>query len=519
MQARFTTAVLFGVALIALGACGGGGSGDEDRLRMDLEAAQEAAQEAEEARRRAEAEAAEAERQRREAEAEAEQARQDTQDAADAEAARQAAEAAQQAAEAAQRQAEEQQEELQQQLTEAEQAELRARASSFGAQLDGPGTAPATISWTRGTTLTFRPQGIVLTPGSAAPGVPGSWTSSSFTGQSGTVGPPSTLVDETVYLYTNIQAPSSRVFWKEHNVEVASPAEDNSDFDPTPTAAAQYITDSSDNTLATGLRVAGTYDGVSGTYTCDTGTCVGAKSGITLTDFVGAPVSGVRSFAGGDWSFTPGNINTRVKVDQAGDQDDAYLYFGIWSSIPDNITGTYDFRYVAGGGAESGTDLANFAALTGVATYSGGAVGKYVTQGQVGQQNAKIGTFTATATLNIDFGDGTAPGTLSGSITDFKEGGSSLTGWRVTMGSETNVAVASTIADAAASGSTVANIGGLPVGGSWGANFYGSDNAVIADREKYPASQFPVADIAGVTGWFDATGADASLAGAFAATP
>ena len=228
MQARFTTAVLFGVALIALGACGGGGSGDEDRLRMDLEAAQEAAQEAEEARKRAEAEAAEAERQRREAEAEAEQAKQDAQDAADAEAARQAAEAAQQAAEAAQRQAEQEQEELQQQLTEAQQAELRVRANSFGTAFGAADAAlvaaPATVTWPRGGSLTFRPDGVTFAGGSATPGVPGTWRSDGFTGQSGTVGPPSTLVDETVYLYTNIQAPSSRVFWKEHNVEVAAAA-------------------------------------------------------------------------------------------------------------------------------------------------------------------------------------------------------------------------------------------------------------------------------------------------------
>ena len=56
-----------------------------------------------------------------------------------------------------------------------------------------------------------------MTPGSAAPSVPGGWRSASFTGQSGTA---TELVDETAYLYTNIQAPSSRAFWKVHNVEV-----------------------------------------------------------------------------------------------------------------------------------------------------------------------------------------------------------------------------------------------------------------------------------------------------------
>ena len=55
--------------------------------------------------------------------------------------------------------------------------------------------------------------------------------------------------------------------------------------------------------------------------------------------------------------------------------------------------------------------------------------------------------------------------------------------------------------------------------GSWAANFYGSDNKELTDRDKYPATRYPVVDLAGVAGWFDATGPDASLAGAFAATP
>ena len=58
-------------------------------------------------------------------------------------------------------------------------------------------------------------------------------------------------------------------------------------------------------------------------------------------------------------------------------------------------------------------------------------------------------------------------------------------------------------------GLTVANIGGLSVGGSWGANFYGSDNQIPATiREKYPASRYPPVDLAGVAGWFDAAGPD-----------
>ena len=198
----------------------------EEALERETEARETAKQEAAEAKQRADAaeeETADAEQRADAAEEEIADAAEEIADAAEeiADAAEEIADAeeAQQAAEQGRRQAQQQQQQLQQQLTEAEQAELRARAMSFGAQLDAPEPGPVTVSWTRGNNLTFRPQG-TLTPGSAAPSVPGGWRSASFTGQSGEVGPPSTLTDETVYLYTNIQAPSSRAFWKVHNVEV-----------------------------------------------------------------------------------------------------------------------------------------------------------------------------------------------------------------------------------------------------------------------------------------------------------
>ena len=370
-----------------------------------------------------------------------------------------------------------------------------------------------------------------MTPGSSAPSVPGSWRSASFTGQSGTAG---ALINETVYLYTNIQAPGTRAFWKKYGLAEAmtdtlAPLAKGSSA----TAKTVTQTDNTDpnnvvrTTDVTEITVSGSFDGAGGSFTCTacTATNVGVGDLATSAE-INAHVATHVTFSQGrptfvdatNWTFKPGSITSGVPLDQ----DDAYLYFGIWSSIPDNITGTYNFRYIEGGGGEQPANLARFNALTGSATFRGGAVGQYVTQGQVGGQNAKIGTFTATATLNADFGTDAEAGTLSGSITDFKEGGSSLTGWQVTLGSTGNVGVASTIAAAVASGDTVANIGGLAVGGSWGANFYGSDNdgvSELTDTTKYPATKYPPVDLAGVAGWFDATGSDASLAGAFAATP
>ena len=391
MQARVTTAVLLGFVLVAATACGGGSNRTAiDRLESDLAAAEEAREQAQEAaaeaerlrqaeeaaREKAEEEAAEAER-LRQAE---EMARMEAEEAAaEAERLRQAEEAARIAAEEAQAQAEaeeaeaeeaeeqaqqqaqqaqQQSQQLQEQLTEAEQAELRARASSFGTVLDLGGTAnttpnatsAVTIEWPRGGRLTFTPGG-TLDPGSAAPSVPGGWRSAGFAGQTGTA---SSLVDETVYLYTNIQAPGSRAFWKIHGVDDITAAQGNSAFDPTPTGTARVVragADPIDYAVADtyDIAVSGNYDGVPGTYTCSACAITDgddADSDITAADFSSSTwvmlEGNVRSFvAGNDWSFKPGSISSGVL--QA--EDTEYLYFGIWSSIPDNISGAgYDFE-------------------------------------------------------------------------------------------------------------------------------------------------------------------------------
>ena len=376
--------------------------------------------------------------------------------------------------------------------------------------------ATATVTWPRGGSLTFRPSSGTLTAGSTAPAFPAAGDAPALLARPGTV---STLVDETVYLYTNIQAPGTRAFWKVHGLNesmsqtleslaTGSSATPNADTE-SETTGHQYSQ----------LTVSGSLNGASGKFTCSncSGTVGDQSTGINshVTFSQGAPDFATES----NWTFTPSSLANGYRVSQ----DDAYLYFGAWSSIPDSIGGTgYNFRYMAGGGHESGSDLGRFSALTGSATFRGGAVGRYVTQGQVGGQNAKIGSFTATATLNADFSapNDAAAGTLSGSITDFREGGTPLAGWQVTLGSTGNIGVASTIENGAASGSTVAGIGGVSVGGSWGATFHGIDNdgvSELTDTAKYPATQYPPVDLAGVTGWFDATGASVSLAGAFGA--
>ena len=591
MQARFASAALLGFVLIAAVACSrsdGLSTAEEEALQERLEAAEleaaraeleaqeaerlrqaeEAAREEAErqaaeakrlrleeeaARQKAEEEAAEAERLRLEEEAareeaerlrlEEEAAREEAErlrleeEAAreEAERLRREEEAARQAAEQARQQAQQEQERLQGELTEAQREALKARANLFSAELAAPAARTnVTPDWPRGGRLTFTPGGN-FSPSSAAPGVPGGWRSAGYTAESGTAG---ALVNETVYLYTNIQAPSTRAFWKEFGL-VEPMTTTLEDFARGSSGQAKTETPSgTTQTNVTEITVRGSFAGAGGTFTCSTCTAIDLGGGDRATsteinDHIATHVTfdqGEPTFvAPGSWTFKPDSITSVVTRDAAGatlDEDDAYLYFGSWSSIPDVISATtgYDFEYISGGGAEAGGDLTNFDDLAGAATFRGGAVGMYTTQGQVGGANARIGTFTATATLQADF----TANTLGGRITEFHEDGSPLAGWRVTLGLATDVSQGAPIAGAAVAtqtGGTLANIGGLSIGGNWGATFHGSNNpgySELTDKTMYPATGYPPVDLAGVTGWFSAARAnpnDVAIAGTFGATP
>ena len=401
--------------------------------------------------------------------------------------------------------------ELENQVSEAEQATVNARAGAYldaltpaGEAQPGPRTG-VSVTYDRGGTLTINPGGNFQT-GSGAPGISG-FTARAYTREVGVEG------EETLYLYTNIQAPSTRHFWKIHGLEVDS-AEDNSDFNPTPTASARYIPHSTDSTMATGVRVSGRYDGVSGTFTCEDGVCMGLRDNIDLAALVPL-VDGERSFAQGSWTFKPSSITGGVSQMR----DNEHLYFGIWVREPNVASEDHAFQYIAGGlsnGTAGTPALTNFGALSGTAMFSGGAIGKYVTRNQVGE-NAKIGTFTASANFTANFD----ANNLEGRITSFREGGQALPGdWNVYLGAAGNMPATFTGGSLTA-GVSSGRIGGVPATGDWSATLYGTDNTELAeaDREDYPATRYPVADLAGLTGSFRASSTNAALAGTFGATP
>ncbi len=496
MRTNLPIGLLCGVALLALGACGGG-SGDDNRLRMDLEAAQEAQAEAEKAAEEAEEARKKAEEEAEQARKEAEEAAQAEQDAADAEAARQAElEEAEQRATEAEQEAQQAQAEADRRIEEAQkQANVTVRAPLLIVELtdavDDAGTVMG-VEHMPGDRRTFsRP--LNLPAKGSAPSVPGGWASASYNGPRGTVG------TDTVYLYTNIQAPGSKAFWKVHGEEVTSPTLANATVSSFGTERSLYQDTQGNPENRDDVSRSGTYDGYSGTFKCEAGCNIAADADGALT-FTGT------------WTFTASR--TARRSSSQAEQDTEFLYFGIWAYEPTDAAATPDFKWASGGDAGDITD-ANFDALTGEATFTGGAIGKYALA-KVGGRDAKIGTFTATASFTADF----VQDNLSGRITDFKEGGTSLgSDWNVFLGA--TASTAATLAVTGASASDVASAGAIDGDSatvSWAATLHGSDNEDMSAADDYTAAKYPRADVAGVSGWFNAAaGNNAAIAGAFGA--
>ena len=356
----------------------------------------------------------------------------------------------------------------------------------------------ATVEYV-GSTLTFEPDG-GYTSGSAAPSVPGSWHSASFSDPSG-------AGTETAYLYTNIQKTSAKEFWKIYGAEVARiTGKEN----PKARRTGSLVHDTNETTFS------GTYDGAGGTFLCmggDVASC-NAANAANAAQGTGLVVTGTV----GSFDFTPNKNQLTRRITQQSDME--YLYFGIWAYEPKDASMTHEFEWIAGG---VGT-ITNFEDLTGTARFTGGAVGKYALKAQTGRA-ARVGTFTATASFRADFDDDE----FEGRITDFREGGTSLSGWSLYLGSDARNPAGITTSSASAS-VIHGSVGEVAVAsGGWAATFHGSDNPTYADfggefEPECPATAgCPAADVAGVVGWFDAfdgatvEASNAALAGTFGA--
>ena len=236
---------------------------------------------------------------------------------------------------------------------------------------------------------------------------------------------------------------------------------------------------------------AGTYNGAPGTYRCNT-----ADDCTVMINDKGA----VEMLTG--WIFTP---NAGATSDQP---DYDYLNYGFWLKKTADADGavTYIEVQTFAGSSITASDVS---AVTGSATYNGGATGVYV-HSEVNSDGSRVATtagqFSADASLTAYFGqtgetpaeDGTiAPNlldTLSGTIDNFALENNEVNAWAVNL--QGNIADDDT---GTASGS--ANGGGLA--GTFSATFHGP-----TEDDTQPTS---------VVGEFGANFSNGSVAGAFGA--
>ncbi len=368
--------------------------------------------------------------------------------------------------------------------------------------------------------------------------------------------------EERVYLYTNIERPNTRRFWKVHGETVASGNFLNDENELEEIAIVRSSTEpkfiNSGTSVTSGdfsrITISGSYDGVSGTFIC--AACSGTGSGepddaddnttIVASDHTQiVKTDDGWTFPSGTWTFEPSSVTTNVQRDQ----DEAYLYFGFWEKEPEGVgdDDNHEVSWIRGGGAMGGATpvtAANFNALRGERLkFQGGAVGRYAIDGIGLKPDTDI--FTAKVELVATFA--AADSTVSGSITDFHVKGEKMRSaeWGLSLrgiagDSEASERSGFNEEGVAANAAVVGRIGGIRVEGIWDAELYGVANMGVetslnsGDSDHHNTNgpsgvTCPdpgcAADIAGFAGHFnarnpgtgEAAGNTAAIGGAFAA--
>ena len=307
-------------------------------------------------------------------------------------------------------------------------------------------------------------------------------------------------------------------------------------FDSTSLVAAQ----SQDPNVNEDETFDGEYFGAPGRFQCvSAANCGLARNADGTVGVIDTSATDMGVQGAGMWTFTP-DPGAMITVP---DQD--WMAYGAWLTTPDDATGDHRIGVFFNGfdaytPAENSLDAADAAGLRGSATYSGGATGVYVDEGD-------SGLFTADATLTADFDKATngiqnddTDYVISGRIDNFRGTDGVFLGADTeatpndpVAGGENDWVVllnAFDFSDAADDGDTDLAIGATGTGGSadgvrwtgmWNGHFFGP--ATDADGPIAPS---------GVAGRFfantgdpddDATAMDAndavtSVVGAFGAT-
>ena len=307
-----------------------------------------------------------------------------------------------------------------------------------------------------------------------------------------------TLVD-TVVLYSNIEAPGTRPFSGEggkYSSANGLDAEGNlpidANTDATLIVSAGFPTGpgirTHDADAAGTAQVTGSFDGASGTYVCTPAADSACRSSIRHG-------GGIELTGGGGWTFVPAQGATVPTA------DGEHQYFGWWLRDTDGSYAIGAFHSGTGGAADEFADLP---ALQGTATYTGPAAGLFAIDPQPGDPSA--GDFTATVTLEADFGDGTDLGTVEGSVDGFMVNGQARD-WSVEMQS-----------------ARIGADGTIAPGGTDTALTYWTIGETKAQTTATWSGQFHDANPNGLpvvaTGQFEAVHGDVGrMIGAFGATP
>jgi len=258
------------------------------------------------------------------------------------------------------------------------------------------------------------------------------------------------------------------------------------------------------------VYVRGTFNGAPGEFRCEGTDCSSTNDG-----------KGSPSALGGTWHFEP-DENAMVST-----PDDTYLYFGWWvakdsdgeptaaSAFADEVgTIAHDsgkIRY----GWETNAD-----SITGSATYTGSAVGKYAFK-DIDDGTAHGGHFTADARLTAKFGahDTADNNGVTGTIDNFKlNDGTANPGWSVALERSASWGTDGKVSRAAADETgTVWSINDnkAPASGTWSATMYDEKPGGTDDTPAGDGSNIPTA----VTGTFysEFTTVQGRMVGAFGA--
>ena len=357
------------------------------------------------------------------------------------------------------------------------------------------GAAPTmggTIPGTTATTLT----GLETTVVAGSTSTSGGWTGATYTAADEAAG----TTDEVVF-YTDVEAPGTQPFSGEmgkygtaDGIDTDGNLEIQPATDATLIASSGFPTGPGIVTHPAGTdgvaEVDGTFDGAPGTYVCTPAMDDGCTSSIRSG-------GGITLAGGGGWKFVPDEGAMVAKPDTE------YRYFGWWlRRAADDSYSVGAFHGGVGGDAQ---DFASLPQLQGTATYNGPAAGKFVLDTGIGP--AAAGEFTAETTLEVDFGDDSALGTVTGTVDDFMVHGAAME-WSVELQSAAIGADGAISAGGTSTARTAWSIDGeqgVATGApTWGGRFHDVDETQLPNV---------------VTGTFDAAyGQLGRMSGAFGTT-